>query len=92
MLSPDELLPYWRKPAQGLRNCDQQTLKDIRAPMRSGLGRTVREELLLEADVAKAWVRRFDAVNFGSTRQAVMNRGKALSVSDARGGGRSCRP
>lgn len=83
VVSPDQLLPYCRKLAQDILSCDQQTLKDIRAAMRLGLGRTVREGLLLEADLAKASVRRFDAAGFGSTRQAVMNRGKAQSASES---------
>ncbi len=75
----DELMPYCRKLAQDMLGCDRQTLKDIRAAMRAGLDRTVHEGLLLEADLAKASVRRFDTAAFARTREAVISRGKSQS-------------
>lgn len=82
VLPPDELLPYCRKLARDILGSDRRTLIDIRAAMRRGLHRTVHEGLLLEADLAKASVERFDAAGFKRTREAVISRGKVQTGSD----------
>ena len=79
VVEPEELIPYCRRLAQDMLGCDRRTLTDIRAAMRLGLDRTVHEGLVLEADLAKASVKRFDAAGFARTRDAVMNRGKTQS-------------
>ena len=79
VVEPEELIPYCRRLAQDMLGCDRRTLTDIRAAMRLGLDRTVHEGLVLEADLAKASVKRFDAAGFSRTRDAVMIRGKTQS-------------
>jgi enoyl-CoA hydratase len=77
VLPPDELMPYCRQLARDILTCDRQTLSAVREAMRVGLHQTVQQGLMLEADLAKASVARFDAASFGRTRQAVMRRGKS---------------
>ncbi|OGA23578.1 MAG: hypothetical protein A3H34_04790 [Betaproteobacteria bacterium RIFCSPLOWO2_02_FULL_67_19] len=77
VLSPDELMPYCRQLARDILTCDRQTLRAVREAIRVGLHQTAQQGLMLEADLAKASVARFDAASFGRTRQVVMRRGQS---------------
>lgn len=76
VVSPEELLPYCRKLAQDILSCDADTLRDVRTAMRVGLQQTIHQGLLVEAELGKKGLSRFNAASFGQTRQAVMARGK----------------
>lgn len=76
VVSPEELLSFCRKLAKDILSCDPKTVGAIRTAMRVGLHQTIQEGLLVEAELAKDGLRRFDAANFGQTRQTVMTRGK----------------
>jgi len=84
VVAPDQLLPYCRKLAQNMLSCDQPTLRDYRDAIREGLQQGPVAGFALEAQRAKAGLARFDAANFGKTRNTVINRGKGqLTGKDA---------
>ncbi|OYO26323.1 hypothetical protein CD932_24070 [Janthinobacterium sp. PC23-8] len=82
VLAPGELMPYCRKLARDIIGCDPRTVRDVRAAMRVGLHQTVCQGLLLEAELAKQSVRRFDAARFGATRRSVISRGRDQIVPE----------
>lgn len=81
VVPPDDLIFQCRKLAQDMLGANQQTLREYRELIRSGMNSMVREGIELEARLARAGLVRFDARDFAKTRSTLMQRGKEQTGS-----------